>query len=42
MQAARRHEVARSLHEKVFAWMLLGDERNLVSAVVNGVERFRR
>jgi len=34
--AARRAEVARTLHERVFAWMTLGDERNLVEAVVAG------
>ncbi len=32
----RRLEVARDLHEKVFAWMLLGDERNLAAAYVAG------
>ena len=40
--ANRRHAVARSLHERVFAWMLLGDERNLVEALVGGVPRHRR
>ena len=40
--ALRRAEVARSLHEKVFAWMLLGDERNLVAALVGGVARYER
>ncbi len=40
--ALRRMDVARSLHEKVFAWMLLGDERNLVAAVVGGVTRYER
>lgn len=40
--ARRRHEVARELHEKVFAWMTLSDERNLVAALVNGVVRFER
>ena len=34
--AQRRLEVARDLHEKVFAWMLLGDERNLAAAYVAG------
>jgi guanine deaminase len=33
----RRMEMARALHEKVFAWMTLGDERNLVQAYVAGV-----
>jgi guanine deaminase len=40
--ATRRIEVARGLHEKVFAWMTLGDERNLAAAWVSGVERYRR
>jgi guanine deaminase len=40
--ATRRDSVARSLHERVFAWMLLGDERNLVTALVGGVTRYQR
>ena len=40
--AERRLAVARDLHEAVFAWMLLGDERNLVASWVAGVEQFRR
>ena len=40
--AERRMEVARGLHEKVFAWMTLGDERNLVAAWVAGVRRYER
>jgi guanine deaminase len=40
--AERRMQVAQGLHEKVFAWMLLGDERNLVSCRVAGVERHAR
>ena len=32
--------VARDLHERVFAWMTLGDERNLVATLVAG--RIRR
>jgi guanine deaminase len=40
--AARRMEVARGLHERAFAWMTLGDERNLAATWVNGVERYRR
>ncbi len=40
--AERRLEVARGLHEKVFAWLMLGDERNLRLTWVNGVERVRR
>ncbi len=35
-------EVARGLHEKVFAWLTLGDERCLAAAYVNGVQRHRR
>jgi guanine deaminase len=34
--ATRRAAVARTLHERVFAWMTLGDERNLVKAFVAG------
>ena len=40
--AQRRLEVARALHERVFAWMSLGDERNLVAAYVAGLRRFER
>ena len=40
--AQRRLEVARALHERVFAWMTLGDERNLAAAYVGGVKRFAR
>ncbi|TCP08796.1 guanine deaminase [Caldimonas thermodepolymerans] len=40
--ARRRIEVARDLHERVFAWMTLGDERNVVSTWVAGQERYRR
>ncbi|MET0510023.1 MAG: guanine deaminase [Burkholderiaceae bacterium] len=35
---ARRQEMAQALHEKVFAWVTLGDERNLVRAYVAGIE----
>jgi guanine deaminase len=34
--AARRMEVARSLHERVFAWLTLADDRNLVAAYIAG------
>jgi guanine deaminase len=34
--AQARMEVARGLHERVFAWMTLSDERNLVAAYVAG------
>ncbi len=34
--AGRRLAVARDLHERVFAWMTLGDERNLAATYVAG------
>ena len=40
--AARRDAVARSLHEQVFAWMMLADERNLVASYVAGESRYAR
>ena len=40
--AERRAEVARSLHDRVFAWMTLGDERNLAETFVAGRSLFRR
>jgi guanine deaminase len=40
--AERRLEVARALHERVFAWLTLGDERNLVAAFVGGKKRHER
>ncbi len=40
--ARRRQQVARDLHEKVFAWITLGDERDLVETWVAGVRRHRR
>jgi guanine deaminase len=40
--AERRMEMARGLHERVFAWMTLADDRNLVAAFVAGVERYAR
>lgn len=40
--AERRQEVARTLHERVFAWLILSDERNLASARIAGTERWRR
>jgi guanine deaminase len=33
---AHRDRLARSLHERVFAWLTLGDERHLVAAYVAG------
>lgn len=38
----RRMAVARSLHERVFAWMMLADDRHLASAYVAGVLRHQR
>jgi guanine deaminase len=40
--AERRMALAASLHERVFAWMMLADERNLAEAWVAGVSRYRR
>ena len=40
--AQRRDEVARTLHERVFAWMTLGDERNLAKAFVAGLPLYDR
>ena len=40
--AERRHSVATTLHEKVFAWMTLADDRNLAAAYVAGIPRIQR
>ena len=40
--AERRMALVRSLHEKVFAWITLADDRNLVAAYVAGVEQHRQ
>jgi guanine deaminase len=40
--AEARHAVARELHEKVFAWMILSDERNLLASYVAGTPQYRR
>jgi guanine deaminase len=40
--ATHRHSLARELHEQLFAWMTLGDERNLAATHVAGRERYRR
>ena len=40
--ARHRQSLARDLHEKVFAWIMLGDERELVESWVAGVCRHRR
>jgi guanine deaminase len=37
--ARQRDGLARSLHERLFAWMTLADDRNLVDAFVAGVRR---
>jgi guanine deaminase len=39
---AERQRVARGLHERVFAWMTLADERHLAATWVAGQERHRR
>jgi guanine deaminase len=40
--AERRMGVARSPHERAFAWMTMADDRNLVATLVAGVARFTR
>ncbi len=40
--AQRRMSQATSLHERAFAWLTLGDERNLVATLVAGRVRHRR
>ena len=40
--ATRRAAVARTLHERVFAWLTLADERNLVEAFVASRSLYRR
>ena len=40
--ARRRDSLARELHERLFAWVTLGDERNLVESWVAGVRRHVR
>src|SRR5690606_15433094 len=40
--AQRRLALARGLHERVFAWMLLADERNLAAVHVAGEPLYRR
>jgi guanine deaminase len=40
--ATRRDAVARSLHERVFAWLTLSDDRNLAEVFVAGISRHRR
>jgi len=40
--ATARDALARDLHERLFAWMMLGDERNLVTALVAGRTQYKR
>jgi guanine deaminase len=40
--AQRRDALARELHERLFAWVTLGDERNLRVCWVGGVQRYVR
>ena len=40
--ARRRDALARELHERLFAWVTLGDERNLAETWVAGVRRHQR
>jgi guanine deaminase len=40
--AEHRDALARDLHERVFAWMMLGDERNLVATWVAGARKHTR
>jgi guanine deaminase len=40
--ALHRDALARALHERLFAWMTLGDERNLVATWIAGRERYTR
>ena len=40
--ATPRDALARDLHERLFAWMMLGDERNLVTTLVAGRTQYRR
>ena len=40
--AQRRDSLSRGLHERLFAWVTLGDERNLVQTWVGGVPRYNR
>ena len=40
--AQRRQQIASRLHEKVFAWLTLADERYLVETYVVGQVRYRR
>ena len=37
-----RDDAARTLHERVFAWMTLADERNLLATWVAGQPLYQR
>jgi len=38
----RRQDVARDLHDALYAWLTLADDRHVASVRVAGAERFRR
>ena len=38
----RRDALARDLHERLFAWMMLADERALVTTLVAGRTQYKR
>jgi guanine deaminase len=40
--ARHRDSLALNLHERVFAWVTLGDDRNLVTTLVAGQTRYLR
>jgi guanine deaminase len=40
--ARARDALARDLHERLFAWMMLADERNLVTTLVAGRTQYKR
>jgi guanine deaminase len=40
--AQQRDSRVRDLHERVFAWITLGDERNLAATFIRGVQRYAR
>jgi guanine deaminase len=40
--ALGRDALARDLHERLFAWMMLADERNLVTTLVAGRTQYKR
>jgi guanine deaminase len=40
--ARSRDALARDLHERLFAWMMLADERNLVTTLVAGRTQYKR